>query len=228
MRKHLVITLIYASAALGYTILEHINPAWLITFFAKAIPMIILFIWGITENKPDDPRFRRLILTGIVFSLAGDLLLQWNNRQEGFFLFGLGAFLLTQVFYTLAFFTGGKIIFRLKKIWPALVLLPAYGLALVFFLKPGLGEMLIPVSVYASVIVLMTLGAFSRLPVFPGTASNLIICGAVLFLMSDSMIAISRFGPGFPLSRVAILFTYFLGQYLILHGVLINNKIRMN
>jgi uncharacterized membrane protein YhhN len=214
----------YVTAAVGYTILEHINPAWLTTFFAKALPMIILFIWGITEKKTDDHLFYRLILTGIIFSLAGDLLLQWDNRKDGFFLFGLGAFLLTQVFYTWAFFTGGRTVYRLKKVWPALILLPAYGLALVLYLKPGLGNMLIPVSVYATVIVLMCLGAFSRLPVYPGTATLFLICGAVLFLMSDSMIAISRFGHGFALSRLAIMFTYFLGQYLILYGVLLRNK----
>ncbi|MFN8208035.1 MAG: lysoplasmalogenase [Bacteroidales bacterium] len=224
MRKHLVITLIYASAAVGYTILEHINPAWMITFFAKALPMIILFLWGITEKKTGNPLFYRLILTGIIFSLAGDLLLQWNNRQDGFFIFGLGAFLFTQVFYTLAFFSGGKTLYRLKKIWPALILLPVYGLTLVFYLKAGLGEMLIPVSVYASVIVLMCMGALSRLPLYPGKATLFVISGAVLFLMSDSMIAISRFGPGFPLSRLSILLTYFLGQYLIIHGVLARNK----
>jgi uncharacterized membrane protein YhhN len=225
MRKQLVIILIYTSTALAYTILEHINPAWLLTFFAKALPMITLFLWGISEKKHDNSHLRKFFLAGILFSLAGDLLLQWNNRQEGFFIYGLGAFLITQVFYSWAFITGGKTGYRLRKIWPAFIFFPAYGLALVLYLKPGLAELLIPVSVYAAVIALMCLAAMSRLPLYPDTASLLILSGAVLFLMSDSMIAVSRFGPGFPLSRISILLSYFLGQYLIARGVLYRKSI---
>jgi uncharacterized membrane protein YhhN len=42
------------------------------------------------------------------------------------------------------------------------------------------------------------------------------LAGAVLFVISDSLIAISRFGQSFEGSGIAVMLTYIAGQYLLI------------
>jgi uncharacterized membrane protein YhhN len=48
----------------------------------------------------------------------------------------------------------------------------------------------------------------------------LVLVGAILFVLSDSMIAIDKFVYTFALSRIAIMTTYITAQYLIALGCL--------
>jgi uncharacterized membrane protein YhhN len=48
--------------------------------------------------------------------------------------------------------------------------------------------------------------------------------GALLFMISDSLIAITKFLSGFDLAGLAIMSTYMLAQLLIIEGVLIHNE----
>jgi uncharacterized membrane protein YhhN len=84
---------------------------------------------------------------------------------------------------------------------------------------PATGDMMVPVGVYMAVITLMGIGAaLHRKP------STLLFTGALLFIVSDCMIGINRFVMPFSTAKHAIMVTYYVGQLLILWGVLTSER----
>lgn len=80
---------------------------------------------------------------------------------------------------------------------------------------PGLGEMTFPVLIYLAVILVMGVSACAA-----GTNHGLIIAGAALFIVSDSLIAINKFLTPIPAASLFIMTTYYAGQFLICRGVI--------
>jgi uncharacterized membrane protein YhhN len=220
MKPKVQIPILYSVAALIYLVFETLNPKWILTLTFKGLPLLLLIIYFAISSKSLPRRQRIFLLSGLIFSLFGDLILQWSNRNAAFFLPGLACFLITQLSYSLSFLQGGHLQKRFLGSWAAALVLISYGVMLVGWLKPGLGPLLIPVSVYAAVIVTMSFAAFTRRLVMDPLSYMSLLLGAILFLASDSMIAISRFGHEFHLSRVLIIVSYFLAQLLIINGML--------
>ena len=79
----------------------------------------------------------------------------------------------------------------------------------------GLGSYTVPVIVYAGAIVAMTVSA-----VLAGFSRPFVVIGALLFLVSDSLIAVARFKAGWIPAAYLIWPTYYLGQYGIAIGFL--------
>jgi uncharacterized membrane protein YhhN len=73
----------------------------------------------------------------------------------------------------------------------------------------------VAITVYAALVVMMAGQAAGRWSVLktPGTRSAGI--GAVLFMISDGLLALDRFRASFPGARVAVLATYYVAQWLI-------------
>jgi uncharacterized membrane protein YhhN len=102
-------------------------------------------------------------------------------------------------------------------IWFLLPLL-LYGAGVIYYLQRDLGEMLMPVTLYTFVILVMVTGAINRLKKVNSTSFWLVLTGAILFLISDSALAINKFGHPFGGSSIVIMSTYLLAQYLIITG----------
>jgi uncharacterized membrane protein YhhN len=187
---------------------------------AKALIIPILFLLYLRYVRKSVNSFHTLILTALVFSWCGDVLLQLTQFNELFFLAGLGSFLLAQVMYLAAFFsTQGKNLITGSLSW-ALIPVAAYGAALLYYLWDGLGDMKIPVLVYAVVILTMLSAAINRKAKVNRLSFLLVLSGAILFVLSDSMIAVNKFRLPFDLARLAIMLTYVTAQYLIITGCL--------
>lgn len=150
----------------------------------------------------------------LLFSLVGDVALLFEGRDPLFFMIGLGSFLLAHIFYIIAFRKMGKVAPR----WLWIIAVGIYLVTLLYVLFPYLGELKVPVLIYAFVLCGMLLAvvhAFRNLYAKPG-----IIClaGALMFVLSDSLLAINKFYFGFTLSGLAIMFTYACAQYLLVTG----------
>jgi len=187
----------------------------------KALIIPILLLIYFSRIRQSVNKFHRIIISALVFSWGGDVLLQLTSFNDSFFLAGLGSFLVAQLMYLLAFFTTpgrNRIIFG-PGAW---ILLPiiAYGTGLLLYLWDGLEDMKIPVTVYAIVILTMLTAAFNRAGKVNRMSYLLVLIGAILFVLSDSMIAINNFKVEFSLARIAIMTTYITAQYLIITGCL--------
>jgi len=151
-----------------------------------------------------DAPFDRLVLAALLLSLLGDALLLSAARPM--FLGGLTAFLLAHVAYAVAFLGAGTI-----PPWPLPVLALGVGLTL-RWLWPHLGSMKGPVVAYCVVIAVMVAAAM-------GVPSAAVRAGAVLFFVSDLLVARDRFvAPGLA-NRAAGLPLYYAAQLLLASAV---------
>jgi len=166
-----------------------------------------------------------LVLTGLFFSWMGDVFLHVSGNKidlaidkDLFFLLGLASFLLTQLIYIFAFRLpkGPNPVFKRRAY--LLVLVVGYGCLLIWFLYRGLGDMKIPIIIYAAVILTMLLAALNRHGKVNGISFMLVSIGALLFVASDSMLAINKFHQKFDFARILIMLTYVVAQYLIAVG----------
>lgn len=143
---------------------------------------------------------------GIVFSWAGDVLLQ--SPEDIGFLLGLGAFFFAQISFIVAFLTAGG---KRLSIWAGLFAL--WWIGLVAVLAPHLGALLVPVGIYG-----LVLGAMATLSTRLG---KVLTWGGALFLASDTMLALDRFLPDFtlPWGDELIMSTYMIAEGLIAYGL---------
>jgi uncharacterized membrane protein YhhN len=98
------------------------------------------------------------------------------------------------------------------------------GTGLVTILYPLLGALRIPVMIYALAITLMALTALFRYGRTNSTSFLLIFIGAVLFMVSDSLLAINKFHHAFSAAGALVMLTYSVAQFLIVEGALAHEK----
>lgn len=182
------------------------------------IPCIALFFISASLFTPS--LLKRYILTALFFSWLGDVLLIFQAGQTGFFIGGLIAFLIAHIFYILFFYRIW--VQQQLKIKP-LILLGVIGFytALISFLFPHLGTMLAPVLVYGFVISAMLCLALHMYPLRYKVAAAHFISGAVLFVISDSVLAVNKFYLPFPAAPFIIMFTYALAQWQLIRGAVV-------
>ncbi|MCC7505722.1 MAG: lysoplasmalogenase, partial [Saprospiraceae bacterium] len=78
--------------------------------------------------------------------------------------------------------------------------------------------MRLPVVFYAFTITAMTLSVINLRGQVNSAVHNQLLTGAFLFLISDSILAINKFGHSFDGARMLIMVTYILGQYFLVSG----------
>jgi len=162
---------------------------------------------------------KKIVLTGLFFSWWGDIFLLLDSAGSLYFIAGLTSFLTTHVlyiFYFLSVKNQAPSLFKKQPIWFLATLV--YGVGLVILLLPHLGELKIPVVLYATVICSMLLSSLHIYLKTNRPANKLFVLGATLFVLSDSLLAINKFYQPFPMAGVGIMLTYCLAQYFIVRG----------
>lgn len=145
-----------------------------------------------------------VLALALAFGSLGDALL---DLSSSYFVYGLVAFLCGHIAYTVYFARTGD---SASKI--AAAALAAYSIAYLAWLWPGLGAMRIPVVFYVAAITVMAVTSF-RL-------GWVVAAGAVLFLISDSLLAANRFRMPVPGRDWLVWLTYYFGQLAIATGAL--------
>lgn len=169
-------------------------------FFTKTLLLPLLcLIYVLKAVKLD-----RMFLSGFVFSFFGDffLLFSWG------FLPGLASFLLAHIFYILSFRKMSAARFN-----PLIVtVVSIYLFGLLYYLFPYLNEMKIPVVLYGITIAAMLVYGFR-------SGRKLIICGALFFIISDSILAVNLFVNSSLLLSLTVMITYVVAQFLLVEGM---------
>jgi uncharacterized membrane protein YhhN len=94
------------------------------------------------------------------------------------------------------------------------------GTGLITILYPSLGGLQIPVMIYAVVLMIMVIAAMQRYGKTTAASYGRVLSGAILFMISDSMLAINKFLHPFFMASAAIMITYIAAQYFIVQGIL--------
>ncbi len=194
-----------------------------IIYIAKPLlmPLLILFyIFGVLKATADIIRVDWLIVVALIGGCAGDILLMLKD-QDKWFLYGMGAFLINQIFYIISFFLSITD-YTTFNLWGLFLLGPAI-LILIFMLPRFInktGDMKIPVLVYMAAILLMHLAALMRLATVQGLPSILIYIGSISYIFSDATIGLNKWGGEVTNARLIIMTTYVMAQFFIVLGAL--------
>ncbi|MBN1993535.1 MAG: lysoplasmalogenase [Anaerolineae bacterium] len=202
-----ILTIIFAAILIRA---EYRGPVRHIHLF-KPLTMACIVLIAM-QGQATPPVYKYLVLAGLIFSMAGDALLMppWDR-----FAAGLGAFLVAHLCYIAAFISDLDTL-----AWWPLILLVIYGVVVYMMVSPGLGKLKLPVIIYIAVILVMAWLAWARWLVQLSRAVALLaFVGAVLFVVSDSILALNRFRGPHKFARALSLSTYFAAQWLIAGSV---------
>jgi uncharacterized membrane protein YhhN len=173
----------------------------------KPLTTVLIAVLAATARGAADDRYRGHVVAGLVFSLAGDVFLMLPGD---WFVPGLASFLVAHLCYIAAFTRGGW------RASPALaVACGSYLMVLMWWLLPQAGEVRVPVAVYGVVICAMAWQALERREALRTASATLAALGAVLFVVSDTALAVNRFVAPFWLAPLAVMGTYVPAQWLI-------------
>lgn len=186
-------------------------------FISKPLIVGLLLFYFSKYGKHLESHTKTFTTLALSFSLAGDVLLLLVYKSGHFFIAGLLAFLIAHVMYVLVFLKQ-----RNAEIKPYgfILLLLIYASGLFSLLKSGLGDLLVPVIIYMCVILLMVVSAFLRRKKVNASSYNLVFVGALIFILSDSLLAVNKFYTPLPFADFSIMFTYALAQLSIVFGLL--------
>jgi uncharacterized membrane protein YhhN len=151
---------------------------------------------------------KKVLLTALTLSWIGDIILMFSDKGELLFSKQLKIYL-----------KKSKIIF-----WIGVTAIAFYLIVIMLILLPSLGDLKIPVFVYALTISIMLLFALKGFMNWHKPASIDILIGAIVFVASDSLLAFDKFYAPLQYSSFLIMATYLIAQYLIVIGILKLNK----
>ncbi|MBR1869704.1 MAG: lysoplasmalogenase [Bacteroidales bacterium] len=184
------------------------------------MPLLALSVLAYVRGVRMDARALALLVTAQLCGWAGDTLLL--GEPLALFASGLGMFFIGHFFYFALF---GPRAWKGMSLgtWIISVALMVVIVAVLIRLMHIEGVLLIPIAIYGIELMLLIfsgLCGFVRVPGERGTWLML-LCGAVLFTFSDSLIAAQMFGVlDFFLCDFTIMLTYLAAQSLLAIGTI--------
>ena len=189
---------------------ERRHPAF---YLLKPLTTALILGAALSLAPASGAAYRLTVVAALALSLLGDICLMFEG--DAWFTAGLGSFLLAHVGFIVAFLKG--VTLALPPAWTLLPLL--YGLGLCAWLLPRAGSLRIPVALYCLVLLGMTLAAALRLQALGGRPALLAVSGALLFVVSDSSLALRKFAGPYRVAQALILSTYWVSIGLIAGSV---------
>ncbi|MGH8462155.1 MAG: lysoplasmalogenase [Stenotrophobium sp.] len=171
-------------------------------------PLTTLLIIGIATAAPAGDA-KLMLLAALSLSMLGDICLMFDGQR--WFMSGLGSFLLAHLLFIPVLLHGVA--------HPALplgsVALALYGIALFAWLLPKTGPLKIPVSIYGLALMGLAFAAIARWHAHDDVSTQMALGGALLFVLSDSSLAIRKFVGRYAGAQAVILSTYWAAIGLI-------------
>jgi uncharacterized membrane protein YhhN len=204
----LIVLTVLAFISATLAILGAYQERRLTHYLFKPLTICFVIFIALQPKNPVSAFYRYAIILGLLFSLAGDIFLMLERDR---FIQGLISFLVAHLLYITAFMYESG---RSLSLWSAVPFL-LYGGLMMRLLWPHLGKMRLLVLIYMLVILLMGWTAASRWMLTGQVGSLPAMTGALLFIASDSLLAIDKFKGRFRSAQFLILLTYFAAQWLI-------------
>lgn len=204
------IVVLYITLALGYLVWCSVgnyrqNTKWLKATL-KISPIVTLLCHVITKTSATQDSRLATLLIALLFSLLGDWLLVYQNSPI-YFILGIVTFGVQQILYTSLF--G----FSVDGIFPIGLIVAVVSIMIYFYLLPKMKRFLIlPSAVYCILIGCMLWRALVRFNKYGGSLNA---AGAVLFYVSDSLLAINKFRHRIAYGDTVIMITYYTAQLFI-------------
>lgn len=202
MKKYKSIIIFYF-VVLFCEIIADLFQLRILTILLKTLLMpllgYIVFQHSLHKNK--------LLFAALFFSWFGDIFLLF--KPEMYFMLGLGSFFIAQICYVFLFSQKATTnwFVRLAFVLPI-------SLLFWFVIQPNLPTALLyPVLAYLVVLVSMGIRANEVTPY-----SLSLGLGGILFVISDTFIALNKFVLPLPASTFLVMSTYGIAQFLLVKG----------
>ncbi len=210
----------YSETTLNYAIMWTVKP------FLMPILLLLLLL-----NSNNGLRLERIgVAIALSFSCLGDILLM--QHRNNLFIFGLASFLIAHISYVISFVVRlhhGRTVSKRRLTISTMIVISipflTYVTLMLYIFHPILNAdieetkgLFIPVAIYTCVIVGMAYLSLLRGRKTPGFWY--VFIGAILFVMSDTILAFNKFVVPLPTPGLFIMFTYGIGQYLITIGTI--------
>lgn len=178
-------------------------------------PLTLILILLIATVFPAiEPSYKIFIVSGLLFSLLGDTFLIFPEQH---FKKGLIVFLIGHICYIIAFTVSTGFHFTSWIFLPITVV----GILYLRIILPYSGKMKIPIIIYVIIIMIMGWVAIERFHNDPILRTILPAIGAILFMISDAVLALNKFRKPFFSAELIILSTYFTAQWFLAVSVIV-------
>jgi alkenylglycerophosphocholine/alkenylglycerophosphoethanolamine hydrolase len=168
----------------------------------KLIPMALILIFAISTKTFLPSSYKGIILFGLFVCMIADGVIYW-------FMAGLITFFIGHLFYIFAF---RQLDLKPMPIWIGL-LLNLYGASMAVWIAGSqfaIGEYVLGGAIIAYILLIMIMAWLAI-----RTRIKLAIIGALLFILSDSILAIDRFVEDILYRDAFVMITYFAAQLFI-------------
>lgn len=192
----------------------------LLTDLTKPLLMPLLMAWlvVVVRRTGGFDATLRWLAAGLAFAWFGDLLLVGSG--DGFLIAGIAAFLAMQASYLIAFVkVPGPGLVRAWKI--ALMPYVLIWIVINLLVSEEVGALRIPVLVYSAVALAMAVAALDLVLRVPRPLGWRVAWGALVFVLSDALIAVTAFGPLAESETMSalIMASYTVAQAMIVTGL---------
>ncbi|CAG9809048.1 unnamed protein product [Chironomus riparius] len=188
----------------------------LLSTILKCAPIFYLMIFLLMNDykEPRQVRHKRFLLTGLFFSLIGDIMLDYKAGGENAFAIGMASFAVAQIIYVISF--------GFKPLRPIIGLgfYAIGGSVIAIIFKSFKGIFIVAIPIYSLLLETMVWRAFARVINIKSLPQICCAIGALLFIISDSLIAVNMFLLPIHNAQVLIMITYYLAQLGITLSVL--------
>lgn len=168
----------------------------------KLIPMILIILMASIGKTTLSRTYKKTIIIGLLVCMIADGVIYW-------FLAGLVTFFIGHIFYIFAFHHARR---RTMPRWVALLLV-IYGIGMAYWIAGAqftAGDTILGIAIIAYITIILTMGWQAI-----RTGLPLVIIGAILFMLSDSILAIDRFIEPISNRDALVMITYYAAQLLI-------------
>ena len=197
----------------------------------------------ITENKVLEIIFKPLLMTtlvfvylagvekadfwfvsGLFFSFLGDVFLL---DKASYFTFGIASFLVTHLIY-IKITVGFLEKYTKENIFMSAIPFILLFIGVLYLTFENLGFLLVHVMIYG--ITIATFGAITLLNYRQKRTSEnlLLLLGAILFILSDSLIAVNNFYSSQQAFNILIILLYLFAQFLICNVMIVKSRLLLN
>jgi uncharacterized membrane protein YhhN len=211
---------LYALFAFIESFGEWLNLPPSIHLFTKPALMLTLLWYFWQESRGGTLKNKWIFVGAMIFALLGDTFLMFQQQNGLFFMLGLGSFLLMQIGYSVYFnleidFKQSILYRRFYVAIPVII----YAIMMYSLLAEKVGDLKPAILAYTLCIATMMLSAINRFGQVEKRSFWWVFFGALAFLISDSVLAVNKFGSVIDHSGLWIMGTYTLAQFLIVVGI---------
>lgn len=204
---------------------ERIQP------YTKALSLIILIVWTLFGVDYQSPWLAVLLITALLFGLAGDVFLALSDK---WFTVGLGAFLLGHLTYLGLI---GVVLIRSRRLglitripgWSVVPISIVFLTALLVFdrvivvpMRKGDPEKSLVAALFVYAFFLTSLVVFSAFMAIQLSGLTWKIwslaLGGILFFISDFILAYDRFVSRVRFGKLWVMTTYHMAQFFLAFG----------